>query len=96
MRPQTQEDAGIVGVVPLLAVLVAVVAGAYLAWHQGSAGAREGGAVGGAALLIVAAVRLWLPNELAGLLATRNRATDVVTLAVLGVGLLVTGLILPH
>jgi len=37
-----------------------------------------------------------LPDKLAGLLATRSRATDVITLLVFGVGLLITGLILPH
>jgi hypothetical protein len=93
---QAREDARIVRVVPLLAVLVAVVAGVYLAWRHGPAGAREGGVVASAALLAAAAVRLWLPGKLVGLLANRRRATDVVTLTVFGVGLLVFALILPH
>jgi hypothetical protein len=76
--------------------LVVVVGGVYIAWHQGSTGGAQGGAVGGAALLVAAVARLLLPARLAGLLATRNRATDVITLAVLGAGLVVAGLVLPH
>jgi hypothetical protein len=93
---RTGRDPGTVGMIPLLAVLVAVVAGVVLAWRQGSSGAGEGGVIAGAALLAGAAVRLLLPPRLAGLLVNRNRATDVVTLAVLGVGLLVAGLVLPR
>ncbi|MCW2894943.1 MAG: hypothetical protein QOG28_2551 [Trebonia sp.] len=89
------EDASIVRVVPLLAVLVVTVAGVYIAWRQGSAGGGEGGVVGGAALLVAAVARLLLPSRLAGLLATRKRANDVVTLTIFGVALLVAGLVLP-
>ncbi len=77
---RAKEDASIVGVVPLLAVLVVTIAGVYIAWRQGSAGGGEGGVVGGVALLAGAVARLLLPARLAGLLATRKRATDVVTL----------------
>ena len=93
---QTQEDASIVGVVPLLTVLVAVVAGVYIAWRQGSAGGRDGGVVTGCALLAAAAVRLLLPPGVGGLLAVRKRSTDVCTLVALGIGLLVVGLALPR
>jgi len=93
---RAQEDASIVRVVPLLAVLVVVAAGVYIAWCQGTAGGREGGAVAGCALLTAAAVRLLLPAGLSGLLAVRKRSTDVCTLAVFGTGLLVVGLVLPH
>jgi hypothetical protein len=79
-----------------LAVLVVTVAGVYIAWHQGSTDAGEGGVVGGAALLVAAAARLLLPSRLAGLLAMRTRANDVVTLAIFGTGLLVVGLVLPR
>jgi hypothetical protein len=89
-------DASIVGVIPLLAVLVAVVAGVYIAWRQGSAGGGEGGVVSGSALLVAAVIRLVVPARLAGLLATRKRATDVLTLVVFGAGLLVAGLVLPR
>ena len=93
---RAREDASIVGVVPLLTVLVVAVGGVYIAWRQGSAGGREGGLVAGCALLAAAAVRLMLPAGLGGLLAVRSRATDVCTLATLGVGLLVVGLVLPR
>jgi hypothetical protein len=89
------EDARIVRVIPLLAVLVVTFAGVYLSWHQGSAGGGEGGVVAGAALLVAAAARLLLPSRLAGLLAMRKRANDVVTLTIFGTGLLVAGLVLP-
>jgi hypothetical protein len=91
-----REDASIVRVVPLLAVLVIVVGGVYIAWFQGATGGREGGVVAGCALLAAAAVRLLLPAGLSGLLAVRKRSTDVCTLAVFGIGLLVVGLVLPR
>jgi len=93
---RSAEDASIVGVIPLLAVLVVTVAGVYIAWRQGSAGGGEGGVIAGIALLAGAVARLLLPARLAGLLATRKRATDVLILAVLGAGLLVAGLVLPR
>jgi hypothetical protein len=93
---RSQEDVGIVGVIPLLAVLVVTIAGVYIAWTQGSAGGGKGGIVGGVALLVAAAARMLLPARLAGLLATRKRANDVVTLTMFGAGLLVAGLVLPR
>jgi Protein of unknown function (DUF3017) len=93
---RAREDAGIVGVVPLLSILVVAVAGVYIAWRQGSTGGHDGGVVAGCALLAAAVVRLLLPAGLSGLLAVRSRSTDVCTLAALGVGLLVVGLVLPR
>jgi hypothetical protein len=93
---RAREDASIVWVVPLLAVLVVTVAGVYIAWRQGSAGGRDGGVVTGCALLAAAVARLLLPAGLAGLLAVRKRSTDVCTLAAFGIGLLVVGLVLPR
>jgi hypothetical protein len=93
---RAQEDAGIVGVIPLLAVLVVTIAGVYIAWRQGSVSGGEGGVVAGIALLVGAVARLLLPARLAGLLATRKRATDVITLTVFGAGMLVAGLVLPR
>jgi Protein of unknown function (DUF3017) len=93
---RAKEDASIVGVVPLLSVLVVAVAGVYIAWRQGSVGGSGGGVVAGCALLAAAAVRLLLPAGLSGLLAVRKRSTDVWTLAALGIGLLVVGLVLPR
>lgn len=82
-------------VVPYLAVLVLVAAGVYISWHQGSRGGGTGGVIAGVSFLVAAAVRLVLPAQFAGLLASRNRATDVVTLVIFGLCLLVLGLILP-
>jgi hypothetical protein len=93
---RAREDASIVGVIPLLAVLVVTIAGVYIAWREGSAGGGEGGVVAGAALLVGALARLLIPARLAGLLATRKRATDVITLAIFGAALLVAGLVLPR
>src|ERR1700678_771509 len=90
------DDGGIVGVIPHLVVFVCVVAGWYIAWHKGSAG-RGGGAVGGGVALLTAAIaRLVLPARLVGLLGTRKRVPDVLTLTVLGAGLIVAGLVLPQ
>jgi hypothetical protein len=93
---RAREDASIVGVIPLLAVLVVTVAGVYIAWRQGSTGGGEGGVIAGIALLVGAAARLLLPARLAGLLATRKRATDVITLTIFGAALLIAGLVLPR
>lgn len=85
-----------VGGVAYLAVLVAVAAGVYIAWHQGSQGGGTGGVAAGSALLVAAVIRLVLPGKLAGLLASRRRLTDVLTLTVFGAGLLAAGLVLPR
>jgi len=90
-----RSQASSAALVPHLAVLVCVAAGIYIAWHEGSHGGGQGGVVAGVALLVAAAVRLAVPARLAGLLAVRHRATDVVTLIVLGVSLLTAGLVLP-
>ena len=93
---RTRGDASIAKVIPLLAVMVVTVAGIYIAWLKGSAGGGEGGVVGGAALLAAAVARLVLPTQVVGLLATRKRALDVITLTVFGACLLVVGLVLPR
>jgi hypothetical protein len=91
-----RDDGGIIGVIPYLVVLLCVVAGWYIAWSQGSGDSGRGAVVAGIALLVAALIRLGLPTRLAGLLGTRKRATDVVTLAVFGIGLIVAGLIVPR
>jgi hypothetical protein len=93
---RAREDASIVGFIPLLSVLVVTIAGVYIAWRQGSAGGGEGGVIAGLALFAGAVARLLLPARLAGLLGTRKRATDVVTLTIFGAALLVAGLVLPR
>jgi hypothetical protein len=92
----TPGDGSIVAVIPYLAVLVCAVAGVYVAWRQGSAGGGQGAVVGGVALLAGALLRLALPARLVGLLGTRKRVTDVLTLTALGVGLIIAGLVLPR
>jgi len=87
---------GVIGVVPYFAILTVVAAGLYIAWHQGSAGGGRGGVVAGAALLVAAIARLLLPRKAAGLLASRGRVSDVLTLVVFGAGLLIAGLVLPR
>jgi Protein of unknown function (DUF3017) len=88
--------AGTIGAVTYVAVLVCVGAGVYIAWHQGSQGGGRGGVIAGSALLAAAVARLVLPGKLAGLLASRRRLTDVLTLTVFGAGLLAAGLVLPR
>lgn len=90
------DRAGPVAAVPYLAVLACVAAGVYISWHQGSQGGGQGGVIAGSALIAAAAARLVLPGKLAGLLASRRRVIDMVTLAALGVCLLVLGLVLPR
>jgi hypothetical protein len=81
-------------VLPYLAVLA--VMGAGLWWTSQSAQQVRGGTVAVAGALFVAALaRLVLPEEWAGLLASRKRFIDVVTLVALASGLLAAGLVLP-
>jgi len=68
----------------------------YIAWRDGSAGGGAGGVIAGLALLAAAVARGLLPARLAGLLASRRRATDVITLAAFGACLLIAGLVLPR
>ncbi len=93
---RARDDGSFVATIPYLAVLACTIAGVYLAWREGSVGGGQGGVVGGVTLLAAAGIRLVLPARLAGLLSNRKRATDVITLAVIGTGLLVVGLILPR
>jgi len=46
-------------------------------------------------LLVAAVARIALPERPAGLLASRRRLIDVAVFAVLGIGLLVAGLVVP-
>jgi Protein of unknown function (DUF3017) len=93
---RARRERGLIGVVPYLAVLLCTAAGVYIAWRDGSADGGAGGAIAGAALLAAAVIRGVLPARLAGLLASRRRATDVVTLTAFGACLLIAGLVLPR
>lgn len=93
---RARRERSLIGVVPYLAVLLCTIAGVYIAFRDGSAGGGAGGVIAGLALLMGAVIRAVLPARLAGLLASRRRATDVVTLAAFGACLLIAGLVLPR
>lgn len=93
---RARRERSLIGVVPYLAVLLCTIAGVYIAFREGSAGGGAGGVIAGLALLMGAVIRAVLPARLAGLLASRRRATDVVTLAAFGACLLIAGLVLPR
>jgi hypothetical protein len=93
---RARRERSLIGIVPYLAVLLCTIAGVYIAFREGSAGGGAGGVIAGLALLMGAVIRALLPARLAGLLASRRRATDVVTLAAFGACLLIAGLVLPR
>lgn len=75
-----------------------VLAGALggLLWVWESAGHVKAGMMTiAAAFIVAAAARLMLPDDQAGLLASRRRDIDVATFAILGVGLLASALVIP-
>ncbi len=79
---------------PYLIVLCGVIAGLALIW-QGAHYVRPGTLAVAGALFVAATARLILPEQRAGMLASRRRSIDVTALAILAVGLLVAGLVLP-
>ena len=88
-----REGAG--GWLAYLVILVGLAAVLVWLW-AGGAHAAKGGTLALAGVMFAAAIaRLALPESRAGLLASRKRRTDVVTLAALATGLLVAGLLLP-
>jgi hypothetical protein len=93
---RARRERSLIGVVPYLAVLLCIVAGVYITWRDGPAGGGAGGVIAGLALLAAAVIRGLLPDRLAGLLASRRRATDVITLTAFGACLLIVGLVLPR
>jgi len=93
---RVRADGGVAAVIAYLVVMVGVAVGLFVAWSQGSAGGGRGAVVSGIAVLVGAFLRLALPARLVGLLGTRKRAADVVTLTVIGAGLIAAGLVLPR
>jgi len=91
-RPRGERTA--LAAVGYLALLTCVATGLFLVW-LGADRATAGMVVAGCGLLAAAMARLVLPERLAGLLACRRRVPDVAALAVLGIGLLVMGTVLP-
>jgi hypothetical protein len=82
------------GWLPYLLVVGCMAFGLSWMW-VGGAHAAEGGTLALAGATLVAALaRLVLPESRIGMLASRSRLIDVVTLATLGMGLLITGLLL--
>jgi len=79
---------------PYVIVLAGLVAGLSWIW-QGPQYVRPGTFTVTGALFVAAAARLALPEQRAGMLASRWRYIDVTALAILAVGLLVAGLVLP-
>jgi Protein of unknown function (DUF3017) len=75
-------------------ILAGVAGGLLLTWH-GSQYASKGAVTIGGMLLVAAVARLLLPARYAGLLASRHKALDVLTFALLGVGVLAVALTLP-
>ena len=90
---RSASDAG--GWLAYLLVLAGVAAVCAWLW-VGGAHAVKGGTLALAGVMFAAALaRLALPESRAGLLASRKRRTDVVTLAARATGLLAAGLLLP-
>ncbi len=77
---------------PITLVLLCVAAGfaVVLSHHF-----RRGSVVIAGALLLGSLLRLVLPARVAGLLAVRSRAFDVAVLAILGMGMFLTAVVVP-
>jgi hypothetical protein len=82
------------GWLPYLVVLAIMAAGLVWTWAGGAHAAKGGTLALAGATFVAALARLVLPESRIGMLASRRRFTDVVTLAALGAGLLITGLLL--
>ena len=83
------------GWLPYLLVLAGVAAVCAWLWVGGEHAARGGTLALAGVMFAAALARLALPESRVGLLASRKRRTDVVTLAALATGLLAAGLLLP-
>ena len=75
--------------------LALMLAGLAWIWYGGSQWVRAGTLTMAAAMFVATCARLVLPQTRGALLVSRRRLVDVVVLAALAVGLLVTGLVLP-
>ena len=88
-------QAGTGGWLVYLVILAGVAAVLGWLWTGGAHAAKGGTLALAGAMFAAALARLALPESRAGLLASRKRLTDVVTLAALATGLLAAGLLLP-
>jgi hypothetical protein len=77
---------------PLGLVLLAVAFGLVVI---AVGGFRAGSIIVAAALIFAAFLRAFLPENAAGMLAIRRRATDVVTMAAFGLALAVVAFLVP-
>jgi hypothetical protein len=75
-------------------VLAGCAGGLLWVLERGTHGVRGGTLALAGSLFVAALARLVLPESRAGMLASRSRATDVVTLTALAAGLLAVGFIL--
>jgi len=82
------------GQVVYVIVLAGLAAGLAYIW-QGPHSVRTGTFILAGAFFVAVAARLALPERRVGLLASRRRYIDVTALAILAIGLLVAGLVLP-
>ena len=80
--------------VPYAIVVAGLAAGLAYIW-QGPHSVRAGTFILAGALFVAVTARLALPERRAGMLASRRRYIDVTALAILAIGLLVAGLVLP-
>ena len=83
------------GWLPYLLVLSCAMAGLAWIWAGGAHAAKGGTLTLAGAMFVGAFARLVLPESRIGMLASRKRFIDVVTMAALGAGLLTAGLLLP-
>jgi Protein of unknown function (DUF3017) len=79
---------------PYVLVLAASAGALGWLWERGVHGVRSGTLALAGALFAAALARLVLPESRLGMLASRRRLTDVITLVTLATGLLVGGLLL--
>ena len=85
---------GAVGWLAYLVVLGLIAADLAWLWAGGAHVARGGTLALAGAMFVAAFARLVLPESRIGMLASRKRFMDVVTLTALGAGLLAAGLLL--
>jgi Protein of unknown function (DUF3017) len=90
-----RERTGAGGWLAYLVVLGFVAADLVWLWAGGAHAAKGGTLALAGAMFVAALARLVLPESRAGLLASRKRITDVVTMAALGTGLLAAVLLSP-
>jgi hypothetical protein len=79
---------------PYLIVLAGAATGLYITW-QGSRYAAPGTEIVGCSMLVAALFRLVLPPRYTAPMSSRRKASDALTFALFGAGVLVVALVLP-